>query len=180
MDPTIQLILGVVTILLGGVVSGYVLYQLNTRRDARQLRRQKLEAAYEAFHGFALSLNVHWYPYMSVMSNKIEYNDALDIENKQQKDASKDLRTLEMLIAIYFPTFQPHLDELLQTRGIADQIIREHKERYREIGPHDAQKHLEGMRTVVGLLASVEDKFRATVRSEGKLLNKRIPGAAGT
>ena len=180
MDPAIQLILGVVTILLSGVVSGYVTYQLNTRRDARQLRRQKLEAAYEAFHGFARSLSVHWFPYISVMSNKIEYNDALDITIKNQKDESKDLRTLEMLIAIYFPAFQRHLDELLQTRDFAMQIIREHKVRYREIGPHDAQEHLEGMRAAVRLLTSVEEKFRATVRSEGKLLNKRIPGAAGT
>ena len=177
MDPVVQLALGLVTVLLSGVVSGYVTYQLNTRRDARQLRRQKLEAAYEAFNGFTTSLISHWLPYMAVMENSLEYNQALDITIKGDKPKSNDLRTLEMLIAIYFPAFQRHLDELIKTRDLAGQILREHKEMYREVGPHDASEQYTGMTQVVAMLREVESNFRESARHEAKLLNRRIPGA---
>jgi flagellar basal body-associated protein FliL len=66
----IQIILAVLTIAMSGVVSGIVTFQLNARRDSRELRRQKLEALYESFDGFVTQLGSHWIPYIGVMAIK--------------------------------------------------------------------------------------------------------------
>lgn len=174
MDRT-QIILAILTIAMSGVVSGIVTFQLNARRDARELRRQKLEALYESFDGFVTQLGSHWVPYLGVMANKIEYNAALDLTIKKANSDVKHLRTLEMLIAIYFPKLQPHLNDLHSVRKMANEVMQQHKEEYRVRGPHKSEA-LAKMQSISGDLSLIEERFREAVRKEADKLNRKIPG----
>lgn len=160
---------------MSGVVSGIVTFQLNARRDARALRRQKLEALYESFDGFVTQLGCHWIPYIGVMENKIEYNTALDMTINKGNSEEKHLRKLDMLIAIYFPKLQPHLDELTRVRKMANEVMRQHKEGYRVRGPHKSDA-LSKMQAISKELSSLEEHFRDAVRKEADKLNRKIPG----
>jgi len=171
----VQIILAILTIAMSGVVSGIVTFQLNARRDARELRRQKLEAVYESFNGFVTQLGGYWIPYLGVMANKIEYNTALDMTIKNSNSEVKYFRTLEMLIAIYFPKLQPHLDELNGVKEIANEVINQHKEEYRAIGPHKSEV-LAKMQALSKELSLIEERFREAARNEADKLNKKIPG----
>lgn len=167
--------LSIATIAMSGVVSGIVAFQLNSRRDSRQLRREKLEAVYESFSGFATQLDSHWTPYPGVMANKIEYDAALAMTIKKGAAEPKHLHTLEMLIAIYFPRLQPHLDELIEIRKTANEIVYEHKEEYKVRGPHESTS-LIAMQAVSKKVTVLEVRFRDAIRAEAHRLNKKIPG----
>ena len=171
----IQIMLALLTITMSGVVSGIVTFQLNARRDTRELRRQKLEALYESFDGFVAQLGSHWLTYMSVMANKIEYNTALDLTIKNGNAEVKHFRTLDMLTAIYFPKLQVHLDELHKVREMANDIMHQHKEEYRVRGPHKTEA-LTKMKEISKKLSLIEDDFRDAVRNEADKLNRKIPG----
>jgi hypothetical protein len=171
----IQIILAILTIAMSGVVSGIVTFQLNARRDARELRRQKLETLYESFDGFVTQLGSHWVPYLGVMANKIEYNESLDLTIKKGNSEVKHLRTLEMLIAIYFPKLQPHLDELHGVREMANEVMHQHKEEYRVKGPHKSEA-LAKMQSISKELSLIEERFREAVRKEADRLNRKMPG----
>ena len=171
----IQIILGIATIAMSCVVSGIVAYQLNSRRDSRQLRREKLEAVYASFSGFVAELESHWTPYLGVVANKIENNAVLALTIKKDAVQPKHFHTLEMLIAIYFPRLQPHLDELTEIRRTADEIVWEHKEECKVSGPHESTS-LTAMQAVLKKLAVLEERFRDAIRAEAHRLNKKIPG----
>lgn len=171
----IQIILSIATIAMSGLVSGLVAYQLNSRRDSRQLRREKLEAVYGSFSGFVAQLESRWTPYPGVMANKNEYNAALAMTIKKDAAEPEHLHTLEMQIAIYFPRLQPHLDELIEIRKIANEIVREHKEECKVRGPHGSSS-LIAMQAVSKKLTVLNERFRDAIRAEAHRLNKKIPG----
>jgi hypothetical protein len=110
------------------------------------------------------------------MANKIEYNAALDMTIKDGHSEAKHLRSLEMLIAIYFPKLQPHLDELHAVRESANAVMHQHKEEYRVRGPHKTEA-LAQMQDLSKELSLIEERFLTAVRKEAANLNKKIPGA---
>jgi hypothetical protein len=171
----IQISLGIATIVMSGVVSGIVTYQLNSRRDARSLKRQKLEQVYESYAGFVEELGGSWLPYMSVMVGKISYNEALDMNIKGAPE-KRNLRSLEMLVSIYFPNMQTHLTQLLHIRDKANEILHRHKLEYQHSGPIRSSAH-EEMQRVVRELSNLEELFVEAVRKEAAKINRKIPGA---
>lgn len=174
---TVQIALGLATIAMSGVTSGFVTFQLNARRDARQHRRQKLEQVYQSFHSFTLDLTKYWIPYLAVMTNSIKYNDALDMTIENTKNEAKPLVELEMLVAIYFPNLQKHIDELLHIRDKANEIISDHKEVYRNNGPHQSSAFA-AMENISNELTALENRFRNAIRNEADKINRQLPGAA--
>ena len=134
MDQT-QIALGVLTIAASGVVSGVVTFKLNSRRDARRMRREKLEQLFLAHSAFARQLGAGWLPYISVMQGAISYNDALDMVRKPPGD-DRPYDKMEMLVAIYFPELGKELKKLLQIRDRSAESIARHKEVYKSRGPH--------------------------------------------
>ena len=137
----IQLTLGLLTIVASGVVSGVVTFRLNAGRDARRMRREKLEKLFIAHTGFLRQLEMHWYPYLEVMAGRILYNDALDIISKNSTNEDKHFENLEMLVFIYFPELEPGLRQLTDIRNRAAQIIGTHKREYERVGPHPTPAH---------------------------------------
>ena len=63
---------------MSGVVSAAVTYKLNTSRDERRFRHQRLEDVFVAFKTHTRQLGMMWVPYFSVMTGKLNYNQALD------------------------------------------------------------------------------------------------------
>ena len=175
MDTT-QTILGLLTIALSGAVSGIVTFQLNTRRDQQQLKRQKLEALYESFYRYTNQLTAHWLPYISAMSNRISYNDAIDIRIRSETGNENNLQKVEMLTAIYFPNLQKYIDSLINIRDNASNTIQEHKEIYRDKGPHYSPASKK-MNSICEELSKLESIFTIAIREEAEKLNKKIPGS---
>jgi len=175
MDTT-QIILGLLTIALSGVVSGIVTFQLNSRREHRQLKRQKLENLYESFRGFTTQLSSHWIPYISVMMNNISYNTALDMTIKSDLGKEKHLQKLEMLTSIYFPILQTHLNSLIEIRNKANEIMHKHKEIYRNEGPHPSNAANE-MALICEQLEKLEIQFTAAIREEAEKLKSKLLGS---
>ena len=160
MDHT-QLLLSILTILASGVVAGVVTFRLNAARDARRMRREKLEATYMAHSGFLRQLDLGWMPYMAVMANELSYNDALDIAiNKQTGTEPKHFEHLAMLVALYFPELQEGLARLVEIRDRAAAIIQTHKDEYKSVGPH-VSKFREEMVRLVHALNAHEVAFNA-------------------
>ena len=158
MDQT-QIALGVLTIAASGVVSGVVTFRLNSRRDARRMRREKLEQLFLAHSVFARQLGVGWFPYLMVMQGTIAYNDALDMVVKSSVDDDRPYEKMEMLVAIYFPELEKELTKLLQIRDRSAESIARHKEVYKSRGPHRTPE-LDVLRNIMGELDVHECEFR--------------------
>ncbi|MBA2492279.1 MAG: hypothetical protein H0V34_11470 [Gammaproteobacteria bacterium] len=173
MEPE-QIAISILTIAMSGVVSGVVTFRLNAKRDSRQLRRQKLESLFQAFNGYVTQLGSHWIPHMAVMAGKIDYNAALDMTAKGATVEPRHFETLEMLVAIYFPELQGHLDRLLTLRKRANDILEQHKSVCRESGPHDGSRSLSMMRAASTELDKLEEDFRVAIRAEAAKLNREV------
>lgn len=160
-----QIILGLLTVVMSGVVAAVVTFRLNARREDRQLRRQQLEHLFRAFVGFCRDLEVHWSPYMSVMTGKIDYNQALDLTIESGPDQERKLENVETLVAIYWPELRSHVDSLMKVRDSASTVLDEHKARYKA-GRTKDMLSFNAMGQVVERLEEVESRFGEAVRAE--------------
>jgi hypothetical protein len=158
----VQLVLGLLTIAASGVVSGVVTFRLNAGRDARRMRREKLERLFLAHTGFLRQLDMHWYPFLEVMAGNIPYNDALDMTIKQSANEEKHFENLEMLVSLYFPELGPGLRQLTEIRNRAAHVISSHKREYQQVGPHPTPAHQE-LREAAERLEAHCRSFRAEI-----------------
>ena len=176
MDRT-QLLLSILTILASGVVAGVVTFRLNAARDARRMRREKLEATYLAHSGFLRQLELGWMPYMAVMANELAYNDALDITINKNSTEPKHFEHLAMLVALYFPELQEGLARLIEIRDRAAAIIHAHKNEYKRVGPHVSETRGE-MERLVHALDAHEVSFNAELAALARKLGAHGKHAA--
>ncbi len=164
-----QVILGLLTIVTSGVVAAAVTFKLNARREDRQFRRERLERLFQAFVGFCRQLGVDWVPYLSVMTGKIDYNQALDITIASGKDDELNLENVEMLVAIYWPELQSHVDALKKVRDDGSSVLREHKARYKA-GHTQDRESFDAIEQVIRCLDDVRSRFGKAVRAEAAKL----------
>lgn len=155
----VQIILSLLTIGASGVVSGVVTFRLNAARDARRMRREKLERLFLSHTGFLRQLDVNWFPYLAVMAGDIEYNDALDMTKKHVGE-ERHFESVEMLVSLYFPELSGGLRELVAIRDDAAKLIGEHKREYKRIGPHRSPA-LQEMIALADRLEAHQRSFRA-------------------
>ncbi len=160
-----QVILGLLTIVMSGVVAAVVTFRLNARREDRQFRRERLEHLFQAFVGFCKLLEVTWSPYISVMTGKIDYNQALDMTIASRKDDERHFENIEMLVAIYWPDLQSHVDALKTVRDDASSLLREHKARYK-VGHTQDKESFDAIGQVITRLEEVRSSFGEVVRAE--------------
>jgi len=165
----VQVTLSLLTILASGIVSAVVTFKLNAQRDARRMRREKLERLFLAHTGFLRQLDMHWYPLFAVMAGDIPYNDALDILIKQSADEEKHFENLEMLVSLYFPELGTGLHQLKEIRDRANDIIGAHKRKYVQVGPH-----LTPARQELGNTAERLDAHCRSFRAEMVKLAKKL------
>ncbi|MCI0675731.1 MAG: hypothetical protein L0Y42_08150 [Phycisphaerales bacterium] len=164
-----QILLAVLTIAMSGVVAAVVTSILNTRREERQFRRKRLEELYRAFTGFCTQLDVHWLHHTSVMTGKIDHNQALDLTIAAGEGEERHFENVEMLAAIYWPEFNPFVDELKQLRSQANDILHAHKQRYLA-GHREDKESFDAIRRVGESLDNLRDRFRDKVREIAKHL----------
>lgn len=167
---TAQIILSLLTIVCSGVVSAIVTYKLNSGHEEKQFLRKKLEEVSLSFTVYSRILGTHFITYQSVMVGKISYNDALDmtIESKQKSP----FETLSMLVNIYFPNLDRHLENLIKYRELGNDIIHDFKSQYKN-GVQSSKSHTNAITETVHLLSSAESEFKAAVKAESALLNKK-------
>lgn len=164
-----QGILGLLTIVMSGVVAAAVTFKLNARREDRQFRRERLERLFRGFVGFCRVLEVDWSPYISVMTGKIDYNQALDMTIAAGKDDERNLQNVEMLVAIYWPELQSHVDALKKVRDDASSVLGEHKARYKA-GRTKDNGSFDAIGQVIRRLDDVRSRFGEVVRAEAAKL----------
>ncbi len=164
-----QVILGLLTIVMSGVVAAVVTFRLNARREDRQFRRERLEHLFRAFVGFCRLLEVHWSPYLSVMTGKIDYNQALEMTIASAKDDERNLENVEMLVAIYWPEFQSYVDALKTLRDDGSSVLGEHKARY-EAGHTEDRESFDAIGQVGRRLDDLRSRFGQVVRAEAAKL----------
>jgi hypothetical protein len=157
----IQITLSLLTVAASGVVSGVVTFRLNAGRDARRMRREKLERLFLAHAGFVRQLETSWIPYFGVMSGQIDYNQALDMTIGQNANEEKHFESVEMLVSLYFPELEPALRRLVEIRDASAGIIATHKREYKRIGPHPTGAYQELRRLGEGL-----DAHRLSFRAD--------------
>lgn len=164
-----QVILGISTVVMSGVVAAVVTFRLNARREDRQFRRERLEHLFRAFMGFRKMLEVGWLPYISVMTGKIDYNEALDMTIASGRDDERNLENVEMLVAIYWPELQSHVEALKRVRDDASSVLGEHKARYKA-GQTQDKESIDAIGQVHRRLDDVASRFGEAVRAEAAKL----------
>ena len=164
-----QVILGLLTIVMSGVVAAVVTFRLSARREDRQFRRERLEHLFRSFVAFCRMLGVHWSSYTSVMTGKIDYNQALDMTIASGKNDERHLENVEMLVAIYWPELQSHVDALKTVRDDASSVLGEHKARYKA-GRTQDKESFDAIGQVIRRLDEVESRFGEVVRAEAAKL----------
>ena len=164
-----QFIISVLTIAMSGVIATAVTYFLNTRRDERRFRRQRLEETFVAFRAFCNLLGVLWVGLTNVMTGKLDYNQALDLEIARGKDEAGSFAKLEMLITLYYPEFTKLFDRLLDLRSRGNEVLGTHKRRY--LAGHVVDKEsLDALCTVIKSLEDLEKEFAIAARGAVKPL----------
>lgn len=154
---------------MSGVVAAVVTFRLNARREDRQFRRERLEQLFRGFVGFCRMLEVNWSAYISVMTGKIDYNQALDMTIASGKDDERNLENVEMLVAIYWPGLQSHVDALKTVRDDAASVLGEHKARYKA-GHTQDKESFDAIGQVITCLDDVRSRFGEAVRAEAAKL----------
>ena len=165
-----QLIISLATILCSGVVSAIVTYKLNSRKDERHFLRQKLEELNLAVIRFCTQLDTNFLPYISVMTGKITYDQALDIV-LNSKNSETNYDKMSMIVNIYFPHLSPDIDSIHKARDMGNKVIHAFK-RFYESGGIDSQKHYHEMCEVVNLLDKAESNFKNAIRNEASRIQK--------
>jgi hypothetical protein len=166
---TTQIIFGILTVAMSGVVTALVMFRLNARREDRQFRRQRLEHLFRAYVGYCRQLGIHWMPYESVMTGSVDYNQAQRQVIAGGKDERRNFDEIEMLIAIYWPELRPHLEEVIKVRDQGSRVIANHKRRY-EAGQTQDEESFLAMKSAIEKLGDIEVAFAKAVRDEASKL----------
>lgn len=154
---------------MSGVVAAVVTSVLNARREERQEQRRRLEALYTSFSGFCTQLVVLWHPYTSVMEGKLTYNQALELQIESGA-GPRHFEQVKMLVAIYWPTFEPYLLELDAIREKGNAILDAHKQRYKN-GCTEDRKAFKEIGKLAERLDDLEKRFTIAVRDTGRSIN---------
>jgi hypothetical protein len=97
---------------------------------AQDLSRSRGEELYTLLQQWLNRLYGYYLVKQSVMSGKITYNDALDIELKERDRTDGAHVRIEMLIDVYFPGLRPQYGKVTQVRDEANDIVYKHKAEY--------------------------------------------------
>lgn len=133
---------GFATILTSGVVSAVVSYRLSLRKDEDNFKRQKIEELYAVFEKYDHFLGVHFLKYYTLFRGLQSYNEFNEEVIKQgAKTENRDaLAKTELLIAIYFPILQKHLNAYSKSRSEVNNLIFRHRDEYKKGPINDAER----------------------------------------
>jgi hypothetical protein len=159
-----QLLISLLTIVGSGVVSAYVTYRLNSRKEERQFRRQKLEQVFLASQAFQKAIFTHISDHLQMMKGRLTANQVHDLIIKRGADPGRPGDNLEMLVVIYFPRLQPTLDHLWAIREAANDVIAEYEQENPNGGRSDS--HGKRLYAEMGRMVEIEKTFTESIRKE--------------
>jgi hypothetical protein len=129
-----QIVVPLLTIAFSGLVSAYIAHRLAATRGDREFRLKRLEELFLASDKFFMHYVVQIMPYMPVMQGRLPFAKAKELIDKHSdKQGSEQLRTMEMLVKIYFPRLRDAYDKLVHhrdfigTRFLSPFLTRVHK-----------------------------------------------------
>jgi hypothetical protein len=114
-------------------------HELELRRQ--DLNRSRGEELYTLLQKWINAIQGYYLVKGSIMSGKLTYNQGLELEIKNGESINTDHVRIQMLIEVYFPNLQTKYDQLILHRETANNIVHEHRERYR-IGQTDGADFL--------------------------------------
>jgi hypothetical protein len=120
---TVQIVLGLLTIVGSGVVSGMVTHRLNARKDQQEFMRTKLEALFNAVRGFGKAYSASMMVWISVMDGKIPYDKGQDMYIEAMKGKPDDFGAIEMIVNIYFPELNFPFQSLVAKRDRVNSVL---------------------------------------------------------
>ena len=165
MTPGHQLLISLATIVLSGVMSAAVTYQLNKRREEKLLRRQKLELLYLSYMKFCARLSSVQIAYLSGITGKIPLDQVNDMILGKTDTEERPHDTAQMLVAIYFPEMKPFLTRLVSARDMAAEAFMDYKKAF----PNwDRQGLHDRLRLAMKEQDVVEQEFIQAVHDEGR------------
>ena len=166
-----QIVLSLITIVCSGVVSAFVTYKLNSSRDERQFMRKKLEETNLAFTGFCRQLGTHFIQHQAIMVGHITFNDSLDMTINSSGDKERHHETLSMLLNIYFPHLNQHLDNIIKFREAGNDVISDFKGAYLA-GITSSSSHNNAICNIVTQISAAEKQLKEAIKAEALKLNK--------
>jgi hypothetical protein len=141
-----------------------LLLQLEEERKTKSsiLLREKLEELYLLASKYATSLAAYYLPYLSVMKGELEYNQALEMTIERGRKESPDFDRLQMLIELYFPSLSKSLNQLIENRDKANDILFAHKAEYKK-GNRNNQEFLEQMLAALKQINQSSNTFKSSI-----------------
>lgn len=176
MDPYVTLITTLASAALGGAVAlvgvfltnrgntNRLLAQLDhdNRKKKEELLRDRGEELYELVDKWINGILGHYLSRMSVMREKISYNESLDIDAKQLQGKGINFGRIEMLIDVYFPQMRAQYDVVISRRTKANQYVAEHKFAY-ERGNTDGTKFLKPFTAAQVEMEAAADELKSLI-----------------
>jgi hypothetical protein len=140
----IHLVVSISTIVMSGVASAVVTYQLNKHRDERQLRRQKLEELFTALADFKRSFDARNFAIFQWVGNRISPEQSQELQLKYIEKSGDSRAKATMLVGVYFHEFQIALDALEATQNRISETYDQFRTMYRdahgEAGPRFSER----------------------------------------
>lgn len=109
--------------------------QSEKARRTEDLMRERGEELYELVDSWSGGLISHYLTMNYVMSGKLTYNQALEIDAKRMSGGAPKFARIEMLIDVYYPDARGTYDALIERRDQANSVVTKHKREYEKSGP---------------------------------------------
>jgi len=135
MNLGVQILIAIFTIMASGVIAAIVSHRLNESKDERAIKMQKLEELFIHAERFCNAVFRVSATCLSVMANKITYNDMLDIQI--DADNSADIGHYGkciMIVKFYHNEIQSAWDLVISCRDEINTIQAEFRCEYEKAG----------------------------------------------
>jgi len=156
----------IISICASGVVASLITYRLSANKEHIFFMRQKGEQLFLSVERFNRGLVAYYVVYYPLFQNQIEYNDLLDMQNKDSnREMGEAYEQVQMLISLYFPTLQSDFDSYIAAREKVSDIIGEHKKEYKR-GNTDGTPYLKRFNKALADLDTAGEKLKEKAVAE--------------
>jgi len=161
--------------LISGAIIGFALslakdWLMESKKQKEkkiELKRERLEELYIGFSKWANHVISEEMTLLSVMKNKITYNDYLDM--KIEKTINFDAQNNEMILKVYAETLLPVHEDIMKQLAYLNHIEEDFKKVYSKQGPHTTEvKTIEGNKLFTEKFIEISDIFKTQLATEIK------------
>jgi hypothetical protein len=157
----VQLVIGVLTLLLGGVVSAIIGHALKAQKDRVEFLRTKLEALSLA-SGQLRRHSEEWSNmWHRVIGGSMPLERANVLQDSKAKEAGDSFDTAASLIRVHFPALQPELEKCQTQLSLFTHAVHLFRKTVEKEGKLSDDDHKLYIRVMMDLQNSTNDLVRA-------------------